>query len=153
MSGLHGWVAKKTMQPFEFIEIYTKPLCIAILPIKNSGSTNDLQYREIKNLYIKMLSVLELTSDKLSKVFMRYQEKEKFSIEQKKLLTKKISYYSPKCILEFGDLGFLDTNLLNLENIFTIKTFHPEHLLNNPQDKRQAHQDLLLCKKKLAILS
>ena len=148
-----GWVAKKNIHPFEFLEIYDNPLCIAILPIRDNLSKNDAEYIKIKNLYYKMLDVLSFSAEQLLKVVFHYSKQEYSLIKQQQnLLTKKLLYFNPKSILLFGGLDFLDVGLLNLENVFIMNTFHPEHLLINLQDKRQAHQDLLLCKKKLITL-
>ncbi len=147
---MQGWVAKQTMQPFDFVEVYFNPLCIAVLPMRDHLSVNDLKYIAIKNLYHKMLAVLELESYQLLIATMPYNN---HSQKSQNLLTKKLLFFNPKSILIFGEPDFLDMNLLSLENIVVFSTFSPEYLLENLAAKRQAHQDLLSCKQQLAQMS
>jgi len=103
-----------------------------------------------------MLLVLDLLKEQLTTVTFYYNEnnKEQFSLEQKNSLTKKILTYceQTKLILQFGSLNFLDLDYLNLKKIVISTVLHPEDLLQNQENKRQAYQDLLLCKTKLSIL-
>lgn len=146
--GMQGWVAKQTMQPFEFLELYFNPICIAVLPVIDRDDPGD---QETKKLYHKMLAVLELQPHQLLRATMSYNLETQFSsVEQQQVLTKQLLYFQPKAILTFGDLDFLDINLLNMQQVAVYNTFHPEHLLKNVVDKRRAHQDLLLCKQQLA---
>ena len=145
--GMQGWVAKQTMQPFEFVELYFNPVCIAVLPVVDR---DDLGYQATKNLYYKMLAVLELQPHQLLRTIMTYNLELQFSVEQQQVLTKQLLYFQPKAILTFGDLDFLDINLFNMQQVAVYNTLHPEHLLKNVVDKRRAHQDLLLCKQQLA---
>ena len=153
---MNCWVAKSTLSPFEVTAINEQSLCIAILPIKNSLHKIDSKYIEIKNLQQKMLLVLNLFSDQLATVILHYNEntKEQFYLEQRNILTKKLlAYYDQtKLILQFGNLNFLDLDYLNLKKIDAFVVLHPEDLLQNPENKRQAYQDLLLCKTKLVTL-
>ena len=154
---MNYWVAKSTLLPFEVTSVNNQAICLSILPIKKSLGKYNNKYIEIKNLQIKMLLVLDLSANQLAPVTMYYDDdnqQEQFSVEQKNTLTKKIlSFYNnTKLILQFGNLDFLDLNYLAYKKIFTITTVHPEDLLQNSEQKRQAYQDLLLCKTKLMAL-
>ena len=153
---MNCWVAKSTLFPFEATVINKQSLCLAILPIKKSLYKTNCKYIEIKNLQQKMLLVLDLLKEQLTTVIFYYDEnnKEQFSLEQKHNLTKKILAYceQTKLILQFGGLNFLDLDYLNLKKIVTYSVFHTEDLLQHPENKRQAYQDLLLCKTKLSTL-
>ena len=153
---MNCWVAKSTLLPFEVTAINEQCVCLAILPIKKSLYKTDHQYVEIKNLQQKMLLVLDLLKEQLTTVIFYYDEnnKEQFSLEQKNSLTKKILTYceQTKLILQFGSVNFLDLDYLNLKKIVIFTVLHPENLLENPENKRQAYQDLLLCKNKLATI-
>jgi|GEM_PF-1192455 hypothetical protein len=153
---MNFWVAKSTLFPFAATVINKQSVCLAILPIKKSLYKADCKYIEIKNLQQKMLLVLDLLKEQLTTVTFYYNEnnKEQFSLEQKNSLTKKILTYceQTKLVLQFGSLNFLDLDYLNLKKIVISTVLHPEDLLQNQGNKRQAYQDLLLCKTKLSIL-
>lgn len=144
--GINLWASNKNNLPFKFLNLYLNSLCMSILPINNI-----INYKKIKNLYNKMLKVLELRVDQLSKIEIYYKPQQIFSEQEKQSLTEKILIYCPKMIIVFGELEFLDYKLLTLNKVIIKHILHPEHLLSNIKDKVIAYNGLLECKQQLII--
>lgn len=147
--GINLWVSNKKNLPLKFVELYTSSICISILPINDYMLNNSINLKKIKSLYYKMLTVLNLQIGHLSKVEIYYDFKKILSDNDKQLLTKKLLIYHPKMIIIFGDLEFLDINLLKLHNIDINYIIHPNNLLDNTDNKTIAYNSLLRCKQQL----
>lgn len=151
--GINLWRSTNQNLPFKFIDLYLNSYCISILPIDYQILNNNKQYKDIKNLCNKMLKVLELAPGKLSKIEFYYNQQPKILQDTKKLLTEKLLIYSPKIIIVFGDLEFLDHKLLELKQVCINYILHPNHLLSNIKDKVIAYNGLLKCKEQMIINS
>ena len=146
---INNWISKSSTLPFEFERIRFNAMCIAIMPLSKNIISDVAACKRIKYLRTKMLEVLALAKNNLS-IATVYYENKVFNLATKNLLSLKILKYFPKMVLTFGDLDFLDQNLLNSKKVlFNNISYHPEHLLNNIQAKKLAYQELLLCKQKL----
>lgn len=143
------WVAKSNLLPLDIKVINNKSLCLVILPI-NSNVVRS-KYLEIKQLQYKMLSVLNMPfrSLNLVNIFSDLIISNNINNITKKIL---LYYQRTKLILQFGNLDILDINYLNTKNIIVSKVMHPEQILQAPDNKKQAYQDLLLCRTKLQQL-
>ena len=143
------WVAKSNLLPLDIKVINNKSLCLVILPI-NSNLVRS-KYLEIKQLQYKMLSVLNMPfrSLNLVNIFSDLIISNNINNITKKIL---LYYQRTKLILQFGNLDILDINYLNTQNIVVSKVMHPEQVLQSQDNKKQAYQDLLLCRNKLQQL-
>lgn len=143
------WVAKSNLLPLDIKVINNKSLFLVILPI-NSNLVRS-KYLEIKRLQYKMLSVLNMPfrSLNLVNIFSDLIISNNINNITKKIL---LYYQRTKLILQFGNLDVLDINYLTTHNIVVSKVMHPEQVLQSPDNKKQAYQDLLLCRTKLQQL-
>lgn len=93
-----------------------------------------------------MLAVLELDPLKSTKLIFSYQENSLFSSIDYSGFSLKILKLSPKILLTFGEIEFLDYQVLKSNKVLYFNTLHPEDLLARPENKRAAFKDLLACK-------
>lgn len=118
---------------------------LIILPIPKVSNT--FSHEKLNTIIRGMLSVLEFDKFEcvIARILLDSYHSEKPDINNNNFFDKiknEIAKLQPQNILLFGK------NFdLNLREIFT--TFHPLHLLENPQDKKQAYKDLILLKSKL----
>lgn len=144
------WVAKNNLLPLDIKVINNKSVCLVILPI-NSNLVRS-KYLEIKQLQYKMLSVLKMPFRSLNLVNI-FSDLITSNNNNNNITKKFLFYYQrTKLILQFGNLDILDINYLNMQNIIVSKVVHPEQVLQSQDNKKQAYQDLLLCRAKLQQL-
>jgi len=150
--GVDIWWPRATRHPRfsrENIKIEILPLqmharCLVLLPMNFSYTKEsqalECQVLEWQELLDKMLCVLELDECELV-IAKIYSEHATLSTDDWQQVAVTISQWQPRLVLQFApELP------LCMGGLGGVTTFHPQHLLECPQDKAIAYQDLLKLK-------